>query len=266
MHEETANGTVKTNGSLDDTTTGRNANGTVKTNGHLNGIPNKSMHVFPGPVANGKRTTVRLLNRPQLIDSGLLPQLQDLINVSFASQHARSTGILEGVPRLRHDDQLLEEMGHAPGTFVYIISTLPDSGAGENELIGTAYASRYHGVTQWPEGPGKERTWERLGIPPPDTEAWELHMMAVRPGYQRQGLAAYLMDLVDAEVMRRSEEGKKRVLFISTIKQSNEAFYLRRGFEESYSVEWPVGHMGSRAPFTVVHMDREIRGRDSDGS
>lgn len=241
-------------------------NGITPADGSLNGTKPRTLGTFAGPVANGKETTVRLFNRQQLIDSGLLPQLQDLINVSFASQHARQTSILEGVPRLRHDGQLLEEMGHAPETFVYIISTIPSSGLEESELISTAYASRYHGVTQWPEGPGKERTWERLGIPPPDTEAWELHMMAVHPGYQRQGLAGYLMELVDAEVVRRSEEGKKRVLFISTIKQSNEAFYLRRGFEESYSVPWPEGHLGSRAPFTVVHMDRKIRGRDVNGS
>lgn len=215
---------------------------------------------LPGPTANGQKTTVTLYNRAQLISSGLLPRLETLINLSFNSQAGRATGgILPSHDRLRYEGQLLEELGHAPDTFVYIIRT-----ADAGELIGTAYASRYEGVEQWPEGPGVERTWERLGVPDDGTEAWELHMMAVHPGYQRQGLADRLMGLVDGKIARRAgagdEKGLRRLaLFISTIKETNEAFYLKRGFKEKYAVAWPKGHLGSERGFTVVHMDREIR-------
>lgn len=240
---------------------------TEQTNGHLSKPTNLSdgasaepAHTFPGPIANGKQTSVHLLDRTQLIASGLLPQLTTLINVSFNSQHTKAeNGILTNHDRLTRDDQLLEEFGHAPGTFVYIITT-----ANGAELVGTAYASLYVGVEQWPEGPG-ERVWERLGLVEEGWEAWELHMMAVHPGYQRQGLADYLMRLVDAEVVKRHEERKRLVLYISTIKETNESFYLRKGFKEKYAVHWPAGTFGSAVGFTVVHMDREIRVAEESG-
>lgn len=215
----------------------------------------KPLQSFPGPEAKGKQTTVTLYNRAQLIGSGFLPPLESLINIAFAS---RTGAILPSIDRLRREGQYLEELGHAPDTFVYIVSAV-DSG----ELIATAYASRFEGVSEWPEGPG-ERTWERLGVAEEGTNAWELHQLAVSPDYQRQGLAEYLIRLVDAEIVRREVSvngvvGKKLVLYISTIKQTNEAFYLRKGFEEVYSVDWPPGHLGSETGFTVAHMDREIK-------
>ena len=245
-------------------------NGTAELNGHLvvpiapPSMVDHPLRSFPGPVAKDKQITVTLFNRAQLISSGLLPALTTLINLSFNSQPGRREGggILRGHDRLRYDDQLLEELGLAPDTFVYIIRTVDDG-----ELIGTSYAERYEGVEQWPEGPG-ERTWSRLGVTNAQMEAWELHMMAVHPAYQRQGLANYLMDIVDEEIARRASEsgsGKSLVLYISTIKQSNEAFYVARGFKEKYAVEWPAGHLGSESGFTVTHMDRAIKGRSMGG-
>lgn len=208
---------------------------------------------FPGPLVHGKATSVTLFNRAQLIASGLLPPLETLINQSFNASHA-SSGILSARPRLRYAGQFMEELGEHPDTFVYIVRT-----ADADEMVATAYASRYEGVTAWPEGPG-ERTWQRLGIPGDGVQAWELHMLAVSPSFQRHGLADYLMGLVDGEVGRRAAgPGRRLVLFISTVKETNERFYAKRGFGESYCVKWPVGHFGSERAFTVTHMEREIR-------
>ena len=201
-----------------------------------------------------------LFNRTQLIASGLLPPLTKLINVSFSASHDTS-GILSTIARLRREDQFIDELGEHPDTFVYILRTV-----GSEELVATAYASRYEGVTEWPEGPGKERTWQRLGVPEDGTEAWELHMLAVSPEFQRQGLADYMMRIVDGEVLRRAGGRRERlVMYISTVKQTNEAFYLKRGFRENYCVDWPVGTFNSERAFTVAHMEREVRMEDEGG-
>lgn len=62
--------------------------------------------------------------------------------------------------------------------------------------------------------------------------------MAVSPEHQKQGLAGYLMRIFDAEVIRRgAEEGKHLVLYISTIKEMDERFYLGAGSRRT--TWWP---------------------------
>lgn len=79
----------------------------------------EGLQSFPGPTANGKETITSLYNRAQLISSGLIPPLETLINLSFNSLHGTAThGFLRGHDRLRAPGQLLEELGHAPETFV----------------------------------------------------------------------------------------------------------------------------------------------------
>jgi len=174
--------------------------------------------------------------------------------LSFRSQSCRDQGILQAHDRLRSPGQQLAEIGHDPETFIFVIQV-----ESTGEICGTAYATRYQGVEEWPEGPG-ERTWERLGVEASGIEAWELHMMAVHPNFQRQGLADYLLKITDREILRRCGPavGVKRVMLISTVKETNERFYTRKGFVLDYAVKWPDGHRDSKA-FTVIHMRREIK-------
>ncbi|KAG8981580.1 hypothetical protein FRB93_008534 [Tulasnella sp. JGI-2019a] len=91
-------------------------------------------------------------------------------------------------------------------------------------------------------------------------DVWELKMLVVDPTLQKQGLASLLMNLVEAEVVRRTAEkrsqlstmqdvvdimlnskrateqpngpvvGKKVILTLDTCREINEAYYVRRGF------------------------------------
>lgn len=214
---------------------------------------------FPGPKVHDQATTVTLFNRAQLISSGLLGTLHTFINRAFNSQFGRRIGILSALPRLRYEGQLLDELGEHPETFFFVVRVV-ETGV----ICGTAYASRYEGVEAWPEG--GERTWQRLGVPEAGVNAWELHLLAVDPAFQWQGLANYLMRIVDEEVLRRSGDSggacERSVVLISTVKETNEAFYLKRGYKEDYHVKWPDGHMSSRA-FTVVHMSRDIVAKET---
>lgn len=109
---------------------------------------------------------------------------------------------------------------------------------------------------------------------------WEVLAMAVHPSLQSRGLASSLGDQVIAEIKARASlsiarvdgtqasysgtvdsEGKvgkkgKLMLLLSTMKEINEARYLRMGFVTTAERRLEPGTMGSRDGFSVVEMKR----------
>ena len=109
---------------------------------------------------------------------------------------------------------------------------------------------------------------------------WEVLAMAVHPSLQSRGLASSLGDQVIAEIKARAslsisridgiqasysgnvdgerEVGKKGkvMLMLSTMKEINEARYLRMGFVATAERRFEPGTMGSRDGFSVVEMKR----------
>ena len=210
-----------------------------------------------GPQVNGRSTTIKLFSPSQLVGSPLLPSLYKVILDAFwISDHPDGAALTNG-NRFSYDGQFLDELGNAPGTFCYILYY-----SGTAEVIGTASAKRYIGkINEAKDG----TTFVRLGPVAPDVEAWELSTMAVDVKLQRQGLASYLMKLVEDEMKRRfladcSDPSSKQLRqMITTIKEKNEPFYLRRGFAKDYEMFYEKGHMGSETGFTVIHMSRPVQ-------
>ena len=227
---------------------------------------------FNGPNVNGRPTTVALFSAAQLAGSRLLPSLYNVINKAFRGGHVKDGVTLVGDDRLVYENQFLDELGNAPDTFVYALYY-----SSTDTIVGTASAKRYLGntISKTFDKSKTEKgdTFKRRGSVPPNSEAWELSTMAVDPSLQRQGVAAYLMKLVDAEVKRRFTVGmqarqdldsafpKQLIMRITTIKEQNEAFYSKRGFFKDYEIAYPKGHLGSERGFTVIHMSK-VMGSD----
>lgn len=231
-------------------------------------LPSGTPSSTPGPIVNTQPTTLTLYTPGQLATSSLLPDLINVINVAFRRQGHSVNGrsVLHGT-RLRYDGHLLEELGAGHGTFTYILHSQDTERTGKSTVLGTASAKRYLGRVDV-AGEEKKRevgnTFTRFGLVDEGKEVWELSIMAVYPGLQKQGIAGFLMRVTEAEVVWRFklEHGekaeKKLIMVITTIKEVNEPFYMKRQYVTDYEVAFPVGHMDSETGFTITHMSKQI--------
>ena len=215
----------------------------------------------PGPLVHNKPTTVTLYASRDLAAAGLIPGLHDLINDAFAGSHSRSGAMSAKEPRLQSHGQLVQELS-GPGMFTYVITY-----TGTDTAIGVASAKRYKSISSPPAELGiQKRAFTRIGASEPNTEGFELSSMAVSPSLQRQGLAGFLMTLVEEEVKRRflitrAETGPPDlglVMLLTTIKQINAEFYTRRGYSLDYETVHEAGFLGSENGFSVAHMSKKV--------
>jgi GNAT superfamily N-acetyltransferase len=224
------------------------------------------VHFF-GPVVKDKSTTVTLYEPEQLRDNDILEPLRTLINEAFRWSHTKYNTMADHVERLSYTWQYTAQLGSDEGTFAFII-TNDDNG----QPIATLAAHRYVAPVLIVEPAGKGSAFRRLQLPADADEAddvWELKLMAVLPGLHGGGLASYLMKLTEDEIRRRSSQvlnsgsngaarPRKLFLVLTTIKESNEGFYARRGFTLDYETEQEKGYSGSPNGFRVVHMSKTL--------
>lgn len=216
----------------------------------------------PGPIINNTATTITLHASHNLQPAGLIPPIHDLMNAAFSTAQAHSGIMPHETLRLQSHSQLIQELS-GKDTFTYVITY-----TGTRTVIGVASAKRYHAKPS-PKPPSiddPESAYVRTGPSQPNTEGWELSSMAVDPSLQRQGLAGLLMELVEAEVKRRfmlarAERGMPDlglVMLLSTIKDINWDFYVRRKYRPDYETFQGPGWDGSFNGFTVVHMSKRV--------
>lgn len=162
-----------------------------------------AIHKIPGPVVNGKRTTLLLFQKPALDASPLLPSFQTMINVSFSAGHP--PWIPSSVIRLASVDQFPRELG--PNAFTYAI--VEDHNDAETpEVLATISGRPFKWREPELQDP-KYRTWAFWTNPEePGFEVWELKLIVVHPKAQNHGLATMLTDLLESEVRRRFEAKK----------------------------------------------------------
>jgi hypothetical protein len=75
-----------------------------------------------------------------------------------------------------------------------------------------------------------------------------------------------LMNLVEAEVKRRflvtrAKTGPQDlglIMLLTTVKEINWEFYMRRGYRADYETFHGPGWLGSEDGFTVVHMSKKV--------
>jgi GNAT superfamily N-acetyltransferase len=214
----------------------------------------------PGPLVHSKPTTITLYASRDLKATGLIHQMHDFINNAFGNSHNVSGIFPTTSQRLGSRDQLVAELS-GPGIFTYVVTY-----TGTQTVIGTASAKRYKDtVSSKPASEEDQKsTFTRSGVFGPHSEGWELSLMAVDPSLQRQGLAGLLMKLVEGEVKRRfvldrAERGLpdlKLVMLLTTLKEINWDFYVRRGYQLDYETYHGPGWLGSSTGYHVVHMSK----------
>ncbi|MCJ1337176.1 hypothetical protein MMC09_002456 [Bachmanniomyces sp. S44760] len=233
----------------------------------------------PGPIVNGKPTTVTLYSPAQLHEYPHLTKLKDLINAAF-NESNKSVGWIfpPDFQRLESAEQIFEEIG--PEYFTYIVSSSTESsdGSGVPTLHASASARVYEqqGNAQLPDVIKMFKRQEQASDDKSST--WELKLLVTDPVLHKQGLASVLMNLIEAEVKKRFEEGmlektvilpdgesegpegKKRqlVFLLETLKEANYEFYAKRGWVGMYDRVIPAGVFEATRPFAVAYMEKRL--------
>lgn len=198
----------------------------------------------PGPQLKGRDTITSIFSSAQIGRSRFLPNLVKTINDAFRQAHASKPelGMTTQGERLGSTEEFLANLSSDPESFILIIS-YPDS----DNVIATASYRRYHGPLQ--DRPVDRNTpWFRTSDVSPDTEEWEMKLMACDLDFQGCGLAAYMMKTGEAEIVQRFHQKhmiargngtavpSKLKLVICTPLELTAQFYLRRGFTMDYQV------------------------------
>nr|POF15345.1 hypothetical protein CFP56_42234 [Quercus suber] len=227
----------------------------------------------PGPLVNGKPTSLTLYDPAQVATFAPLEAMKDMLNDTFRNTFI-SHKILSHVQRLRSAEQFQEEIGTDAGTFTYILTGCDDA----TDIVGTASGHRYVQpvlMAQADEESAKRyQTFTRFEIPEwardDDTwevEVWELKTMGVALSAQRQGVAGMLVRATEDQVRARFHEraamgaGAKRrrcVMLLSTLMELNGEFYERKGYVCSSQKTFPAGHLESESAFTVGHLSKVL--------
>ncbi|MCJ1433537.1 hypothetical protein MMC27_002900 [Xylographa pallens] len=216
--------------------------------------------VTHAPVSiGGIRATTSLLTTPQLEASTLLTLLELLINKAFS--HSIVTGPKDLAPssfrRLHSSTQMVNEIG--PEAFTFVVHTPIDSEEGLR-VFATASAKSRTGKTFDPEVEliSQFKRLQSLDVDY-NVEHWELMLMAVDPTVQKQGLAGSIVGLVEEEIRRRTAgNGKEVQIVLTTAKEYNEQFYLKRGYIAIGEIKIEAGTAGSVKGFTVLEMMKRL--------
>lgn len=240
-----------------------------------------------GPDINGEPSVISLLTPEQLTQYPYLTSLRSLMNAAFAIHGAPANNYLipHNSPRLQNDYQIQAELGS--DFFTYIVHAPIPANDDPPRLYASA-SGRPYGVNKAEEGVAKEMELliPKRRLDSEEYEAWELKMLVVEPALQKQGLASLLMKLVEAEIVKRSAErwlqlatmrsihsngqvglgvsknetarAKRVVLVLDTIREINEAYYLRRGFATTEVIPMQKGVFGSIRDWEMSFMQKDV--------
>lgn len=216
-----------------------------------------------------------LFSNAQLAQFPLLPQLVSVINRAYGAGHV--SGPKEYFPpnklRLKSSQELVEDLGPDCFTFIVTQSMVEETETGSpnpskhptlRRVLGTASGRPFTrprvvmNVEPAPVSPWVPKIALQK-LDDPDIVQWELKLMGVDPGLQKQGLASYMIDLVIGEIKQRVVGEKREVWMVfTTMKELNGPYYSKRGFLSVSETVIQPGHMGSRDGFTILELAKRI--------
>ena len=256
-------------------------------------FPSKpAITIQPGPILNSRPTTLALVPHEHLPSSPFLPLLPPLLNPAFRIGHS-STGTLPlELDRLQSDEQFYDELQE--DSWSYFLYYTPDTTSNlesdektgvPNSLLASVAFQPFRPDFALTNRKGSDRvkeaskTFKTVSIPVPEgCQAWEVRLLAVDLSVQRQGVAMWMMKCLEAEVIRKAREaagaagalhtgaqektmvnGELKIqLRLSTIREINEGFWMRRGFRTTVEKKLPPGCWGSPNGFTMLEMAKDL--------
>ncbi|MCJ1244705.1 hypothetical protein MMC30_001904 [Trapelia coarctata] len=210
---------------------------------------------------DGQPTVISILSTAELAASPFLPLLPPVMNTAYRASHVR--GPVEYLPlsvvRLRTDTQILDEIG--PEAFTVLVSTAAGNPDGP-KVYASASAKLFTGLAAPETTDEVVRTFKRTALVEPldpDIEQWELLLMAVDVSLQGQGIAGKLLGMVEDEIRRRtSGKGREVHIILSTLKERNFEYYVKKGFVWTAEKKFKKGQYGSQDGFTLVEMMKKV--------
>ena len=223
-----------------------------------------------GPMINHKPTTIALLTQPQLAESRLLALLPPLMNPAFRISHTTSGVLPAEVDRLQSKMQILQELGSDASTYILYSSSTSTAPNTVSALLATASFQPFTGGFP-ADMSNNAKSFKNAPAPLPEgCIAWELKLMAVDPQIQKRGVASTLLSIIEADVQKRASaisaakaaNGesliKETQLKLSTIREINEEFFLKKGFKVVGEKKHPPGTYGSKTGFTTSDLTKVL--------
>lgn len=224
----------------------------------------------PGPSISNQVTTVTLLPHSLLSTSEFLPLLPPLFNPAFSASHGESGVLPAEIERLPSDTQILQEL--APDSCTYLIYAKPASSATALPVLYACASFQPYTGAFPPEMPEAAKKFADPPTPLPEgTIAWSIKLLVVELHVQKQGIGSSLFSLLETEVRKRAStirearaaSGKPPVkevqLKLSTIKEINQGFWVKKGFTVVGEKGHPPGTYGSKTGFTTSDMVKVLQ-------
>ena len=224
----------------------------------------------PGPSINNHATTVTLLSHSQLSTSEFLPLLPPLFNPAFSASHGESGVLPAEIKRLPSDTQILQEL--APDSCTYLVYAKPASSATAPPVLYACASFQPYTGEFPPEMPEAAKKFVDRPLPLPEgTIAWSIKLLVVELQVQKRGIGSSLYSLLETEVLKRASRiiearaanGKPPVkevqLKLSTIKEINQGFWIKKGYTVVGEKKHPSGTYGSKTGFTTSDMVKVLQ-------
>ena len=231
---------------------------------------------------------VRIYESTELASSPIISLLFNLINATFTHGHTKDPQVLPpSLKRLEQPQQLIDEIGPHGFVIVMFASNMGDA-ASKTDIIGTTSAKPYsqdpstqihasdtnmffkrkYKLGQPTSDVGEMTDPSQQEALEDDTAAYELIAMAVSPSMQRQGIATKILNLCINEIIRRSklktaestEVGSRKVnILISTVQETSEGFYAKKGWRTTDIKTFEPGVSGSVKGFHIANMIKTVK-------
>ncbi|KZV82351.1 hypothetical protein EXIGLDRAFT_778672 [Exidia glandulosa HHB12029] len=209
----------------------------------------------PTPRVNGQPTTLHTLTHSELAHSPLLEPLCNLINAAFQSTHG-APYVPSTFVRFHNTTHMLAEIKTTSTVYVLtqnerILGSITDepyddpSNAHDEHCAEPASAD-FHPDVPLDEGEGVDRRVLRL--------------LVTDPTIHRQGIGSFLVDVLDAGMVRRAKEKHAThvLCVLTTLKEVNGAYYERRGWKLVNARLMPAGYLDSSVPMTIATMVKRV--------
>lgn len=230
--------------------------------------------IAAGPALDGLITQVVILDPLRVDQADYHDDLICLINAAFRTAKSR-TNILNEEIRIPLDTQFSQHVSTGLGAFVLVLQA--HQADGRNRILATVSArcraiKPVQDLASQPAQHGQPLTadavFSRFEIGharDPTVVFWEMKLLAVDPTVQRKGLAGWLVNAVEEEIVRRCAQSDLQhkaimhvVVLLTTIRELNGEFYRKRGYLYDSERHYEAGVLNSEGAFTVVHMSKKM--------
>jgi len=232
---------------------------------------------LPSPAVrvSGIKTKLLRLTRAEAAVSAYLEPWLSMVNVAYVDSFEPDY-VPQSWKRLPSAEELLQKLNNGAIIFLVVADHPHDL-----QVLASVVAQPYTSPTE------EERktlddyrtAWLIPETPEyyPKAPRWHLRFLCVAPEVQRQGLASWLLELIEGEVQRTArtaastakatnviiagEESEKElgvVMVISTFKETTGAFYMRKGWRTMEDRWMPPGFIGSQTGFFASFMDKYL--------